>query len=204
MKFGRTEITPGFFLVLAALIFFDMDKLLLHGLVAAAMHEAAHLAAAGMLGGRVGRARLSFSGAEIELDGLFGIDYLREALIYLTGPIANVFVAIAASWTADIFGFSRLFPFAGMNLVLGFFNLLPCRMLDGGNALRCVCVHFFGRIPAFVRFLHVLTTVMLIAAGVVLIIANRINLSLLLISVYILVCGLLPGRHSFRGLPNES
>jgi len=203
MKFGRTEITPGFFLMIAALLIFDTENVLLYGLLAALLHEAAHAGMVKLFGGRIAKIRLSVNGAEIVLANTFGMSYLSEAFIYLSGPAMNILTAFAVSWAGNVISSPELFAFAGLNLTLGLFNLLPVSMLDGGNALRSLCLHFSGRVPLALHIVSIATVCLLSAASILLIHVYGINISLILVAAYLMISGLIEHRPVFRGLSND-
>ena len=135
MRWGRVEVTGGFLLVMAWLNYTDNQGLLPAALCAAAAHELGHWAAIRLLGGRVRRLRLSAVGAEMVLER--SLSYGRECFCALAGPAVNVLLAVSFARGAG----ERALIFAGLNLVLALFNLLPLPVLDGGRALLCaVCL----------------------------------------------------------------
>ena len=93
-------------------------------LLAAAVHELAHVLAALAQRGRIEAVRLRFGGAELELAHL---GYRQELLCALSGPAVNLVCSLLLR---------KAFPaFAACSLLLGLFNALPVYPLDGG---RCV------------------------------------------------------------------
>jgi len=97
--------------------------------MAAAIHELGHYFVLRILGAHVLAVRLSVLGAVMETDGQ-RLSYGRELAAVLAGPAANLACAVALS--AFTQGTDALI---GVHLVLGMFNLLPIRPLDGGCAL---------------------------------------------------------------------
>ncbi|GHV33961.1 hypothetical protein FACS18949_09130 [Clostridia bacterium] len=114
------------FILLCAFLVFVGGEVLYAFLLAAFLHEGAHIAATLALGGRVTGCRLSVWGASMSVRGL---NYPREMLAVLAGPLSSLSAAlVAARLGYDLF--------AGLNLVTGVYNLLPARCLDGGRFLE--------------------------------------------------------------------
>ena len=127
---GRITVTPGFLFLMAWCNYADQQGLLLPALAGCALHELGHLAAIWGLGGSVRRLRLTAVGAEIQMER--PMSYPGELAAALAGPAAN----LAAAWLCCRAEGGALF--AGLNLALGCFNLLPVGRLDGGRALHCL------------------------------------------------------------------
>lgn len=130
-----------------------------------------------VLGGQVTRLRLSAVGAEMQVEGTMG--YGGEIICALAGPVVNLLLAFAAARLG-------MFAFSGLNLAMGFFNLLPLRALDGGRVLSCATCLFFGperayRMITVLEF--VLSALLLVCAGVVLGLGG--NVTLLVVSVWL-------------------
>lgn len=130
---GRVEVTGGFFLMAALLLYLDTEDLLLPVMVAVVLHEGGHWAAVRFMGGRISRLRLTAVGGELLLDRTRPLTKPRELFCILAGPAIN----LMAAWGSVRLGANERWQlFAGMNLCLGIFNLLPVWPLDGGRALR--------------------------------------------------------------------
>ena len=131
MRWGRVEVTGGFVLLMAWLNYTDNQGVLALALCSAAVHELGHWAAILLLGGQIRRLRLSAVGAELVLER--SLSYGRELFCALAGPAVNVLLAVVSAQSAG----ERSLLFAGINLALALFNLLPLPPLDGGRALVC-------------------------------------------------------------------
>lgn len=102
--------------------------------LAAALHEAGHIAAIYALGGRVEHFSADAGGLNIRYCGIFSTSH--DTIIALAGPAMNFLCAMICA----IFGFFNGY-FIGINLVFCIFNLLPISILDGGRILS----HYTGR-----------------------------------------------------------
>jgi len=133
VRAGRVEVSGGFLLVAAAVYYLDEDGLFPWALLACILHEGGHWAAIRLLGGRIRRLRLSAAGAQLCLGPM---PPERLFLAALAGPAANFLTAALCAWGAGRGMGWRLYVFAGLNLGLALFNLLPAGCLDGGKAVR--------------------------------------------------------------------
>ena len=132
-KKTRVEIAPSAPLLLAAFIFAASGKCLAAVLTAALFHELGHAAALRLCGGKTERIRVSAFGVRMEIQNAARLSYGQEALCILAGPLTN----ITLSWVLSLAGerIEAAYLFAGAQLVLGVFNLLPVAALDGGRLL---------------------------------------------------------------------
>lgn len=178
MRTGRVEVTGGFFLLLAWLNYLDSRGVVPLAMAACACHELGHYAVLRQLGGQVRGVRLTAVGAEMVLRCPMG--YWQEGLTALAGPGVNLLLAlIFCSWPGGA-------VFAGLNLVLACFNMMPVGRLDGGRALYCTLAllagpEWAGRI---VRRLDLLGTAALLAGGAVLFKRGG-NITLLLVALWL-------------------
>ena len=130
MRFGRVEVTGGFLLLLTWFFYLDRHALFLISAAACLIHELGHYAVIHCTGRTVKRLYITAYGAAMEVEP--SLCYGQEALVALAGPGVNLlFAFFLARWT-------DLALFAGLNLMLGCFNLLPMGQLDGGRFLHCL------------------------------------------------------------------
>lgn len=179
MRLGRVEVTAGFFLLAAWLNYLDRSLLVPMAAAACAAHELGHLMAIRLLGGTVRQIRLTAVGAEIILSQV--LSYWQEGLSALAGPGMNLALALVCC------GLERGAVFAGLNLALALFNLLPAGRLDGGRALHCTLALLAGpELAARIGgWLDGLCTGGILAAGVILACRLR-NVTLLLVGFWLL------------------
>ena len=180
MRLGRVEATGGFFLLVAWLNYLDRDRIVPLALAACLLHELGHYLAIRLAGGDVKLVRLTAIGAEMVLAR--PLSYVREGTAALAGPLTNLLLAgLFCRWQ-----WGQLF--AGLNLILGCFNLLPVGRLDGGRLAFCLLSVLAGPEAAsrVRRCLDGGCAAVLTAGGLWLAGAGR-NITLLLVSAWLLV-----------------
>ena len=121
------RVSPGFCLLVAWFAAVNGWRLTAVVLGAAAVHELGHWAVLKVLGARMLGLRISVLGAVLAVDSR-GLSYGKELTAVLAGPAANLL-------SAAVLARMGLETAAGVHVVLGVFNLLPIRPLDGGRAL---------------------------------------------------------------------
>ena len=129
LRWGKLEASWGFPVLAAVALLAGAGAALPMAALSALGHEAGHLLALRLAGARVERVRLTAFGAEIRADTRY-LSYPREILCTLAGPAVNLALAV---FFARALGNHLA---AGVNLVLGVFNLLPVPALDGGRILH--------------------------------------------------------------------
>lgn len=142
MRLGRLEISGGALAALALLYYLDTDGITLWVLLACLLHEGGHWWAIRALGGKVVRMRLSCAGAEMWLSSAHPLSSRRMVGAALAGPAVNLTAALFSIRLAR--RVAGLYLFAGINLGLALFNLLPAAPLDGGRALNALLAQWGG------------------------------------------------------------
>lgn len=138
MRIGRLEASGGALLGLALLYYLDREGIIGWVLLGCLLHELGHWGAIRVLGGRVVRLRLSCAGAELRLSAAHPLPPWGMVLAALAGPAVNLLLAWGSALLARHGAGERLYFFAGLNMGLALFNLLPAAWLDGGRALSCL------------------------------------------------------------------
>lgn len=121
----RLDLAPGFAAALCLLRLLAEPRVFYAFLAAAAAHEAGHVMAIYLVGGRVTGIRLGMCDAKIETRGL---GFRQEIFCALAGPGMSVLVCLALR--------KAYATCAAISLLLGLFNAMPVYPLDGGRALR--------------------------------------------------------------------
>lgn len=187
LRWSHLEISGGFLLLTAALYYLDSSGVVPWALAACTLHELGHVAAVRLLGGRVSMLRLTCVGAELRLSARYPLRAGRQLLAALAGPVVNLLLAPAAAGAAARWG-EGAFLFAGLNLALGAFNLLPVAQLDGGRAL-CALLALLGAGEWAETALRVVSLVLaggLAAGGCLLFLRGAVNVTLPLTAIWLL------------------
>ena len=119
--------TPLTWLFALSVAVFAQPRLTLALLCAAALHELGHIAVLRLFKGTLNGLAFTPFGAEIRFAHV--MSYGAEALITVAGPAVNLlcaaaFAALGRRWEGA-------YLHAGVHTVLGLYNLLPIRPLDG-------------------------------------------------------------------------
>lgn len=129
----RPDISGGFLLLLAWFVLENGWQPLLVIVIASFCHEAGHLFALRLFQAPVTALRIQSFGAVLEVDHS-RLSYCQELLAVLAGPVTNLMLGGLLSLLAN--GREFWYQMAGAQLILGLYNLLPIRALDGGQALN--------------------------------------------------------------------
>ena len=132
-------IQPLAVLYLLCMLFCDKSGLAAMSLLAAALHEVGHLAAARAMKIPIGAMRLDLLGARIDVKGRI-LSYGEEWLLCAAGPLSSLVFSLigAAFWSHT----NLAIAFSCASLLLGALNLLPIQTFDGGRMLECALLSF--------------------------------------------------------------
>ena len=104
----------------------------LSAVAAAIIHEACHILAVFLAGGRINSIKIGTAGAVMDASEL---PEFRQILCILAGPVGSFSLVLAAGQMPKL-------AFCG--LVHGLYNLLPIYPLDGGRLLACIAKKHFS------------------------------------------------------------
>lgn len=186
LRLGKLEISGGFLLAVAILLYLDGEGIFPWALLACALHEWGHFAAVRLTGGRVESMRFTAAGGEMRLSARRVLSYGSELFAVLAGPAVN----LGAAMLLPVFikGNETVWLFAGLNLIIGLFNLLPAYPLDGGRALHLIVLMLWTPEAAehITKAAAFLVEVPLLFAGAALIWRTKRNFTLLATGVWLL------------------
>ncbi len=176
-KIGKTEIEISFLFtaLLSVMVLFDGTGLIGYFLLAATVHEVAHLSVMCLL-------RSAPNKISLVPGGIFIIErsvntLLEDSIILVSGPLANL-----------ICFFSFKGDFSLLSLILFVYNILPIRGLDGGSLVYILINGLINSKIADIalNILTVLVSLMFCVGFIVLFLDGIQNYSLLIFSLYLI------------------
>ena len=178
MRIGKLRFSSGFLLLCSWLLYRDQSGIVWLGLISCVLHELGHIVPLSLFGSYVKEITITIFGAKIEFENY--LSYVEEFITAASGPVVNLCLAMIGKYFLSP-------AFAGVNLVLFIFNLLPVGPLDGARILHCLTaqlgnVSLSDRIDACVSFSF---TAALGIAGVLIGLYGG-NLTLLLMCLWLL------------------
>ncbi len=134
------KVKVSFFgILMLAALFFTHSYLSLAALLASALHELAHIAAAKLCKIEIKELRLDIFGAALRLERSV-LSYSKEIFLAAAGPLSNILSACLLLYFISklntVPDFFELLIAA--SFFLGFLNLLPIADLDGGRIVYCI------------------------------------------------------------------
>lgn len=184
IKKGETvlRINMSFAAAVTLMLILDESGYCALSLFCCIVHELGHIACLAILGEKPLLLELSFYGIRLERKNS-ACKSTDDIAVYIAGPCANlvlsaVFLAVGRGEFCK--------AAAAISAAIGFFNLLPCRPLDGGNILYAVlCRRMTLDAAEKISFLVSSVIVLpLFASGVVLAVKSG-NFTLAAVSLYI-------------------
>ena len=135
----RVRVSPAAPALWAAFIWFSSPATLLTVLQAALLHELGHCLALRRMGVAVEEVAVTVFGVEMRTGDVSRLSYGKEIAAVLAGPAVNLLLAALLGAAGTLC--PALYPLAGSHLILGAFNLLPARPLDGGRLLWLIAAY---------------------------------------------------------------
>lgn len=191
-KLFGTEIYISFlfFAMITVMIAFDKTGLIVPTLFSVICHEAGHLFCMWAMGNTPKRIKLI--PASVQITDSITSRYKTDNIVSLCGPLVNILLFLVFYINYSIWGNITTLIFAFLNLILGLFNLLPVKGLDGGRILHNIISQKrdIARADLILKFLGIIFSAILITLAVILHFKGKLNLSIYILGIYFLVLSL--------------
>ncbi len=173
----RLTIDFWFCFVLCLGVVLDPGGVVLMGMCGAICHELGHIIAMGMLKMKPTGLHLAWTGGRITRAEQ-GVSYPCELVALIAGSGVNLTLAGVCHNSPN----PSIQLFSALNLVMGVFNLLPVRGLDGGSVIKNLILWRFSRYrcESVVATLSVISLMGLWGMGVTLYFMHPENITILL------------------------
>lgn len=131
--------------------------------------------------------------ASVQITNSFSRGYKNDILIALSGPAVNLLFFGTLYYNYVCFGNRATLYFALVNLILGFFNLLPVKGLDGGTVLYSLLCRItdVNKAELLLRFTTLIFAVAVIITAIMLSIKGKLNISFYIMGIYLLAVSLI-------------
>lgn len=192
-KFLGTKIYISFFFMAAVTLMLATDRtgFMLPTLFAVIAHEAAHLFIMWVLDCAPLSVRLI--PASVQINRKFSFSPQNDILIAAAGPAANLILSACLYFNYAAFSNLTVLYYALLNLIIGCFNLLPVRGLDGGTIIYTLICKWKGSDKAalIMRIITLILAVAVIFLAVTLTFRHKLNISMYIVGIYLLVMSLM-------------
>lgn len=186
LEFGETSliINVSFAVAVTLTLIIDESGVGAIALLGCIIHEAGHIICLLILGEKPKKIELSFYGIKLERYPMASQSTAGELAVYISGPSANFIFSAMMFLLSNIFYSLR--EAAVISFCIGFFNLIPCKPLDGGNILYTVLCRNTKQKIADKITLCISATVIapLIISGIYFLKINH-NITLLAVAIYV-------------------
>ena len=192
-KLFDTEIYISFLFAAAVTIMLLTDKTgyMLPALFAIVLHEMGHLFMMWIL--ECSPKRIKLIPASVQITAPFQKRYRNDFLVAACGPFVNILLFLTLYFNYLVFKNEVTLYFALLNLVIGVFNLLPLKGLDGGTILFCILEKSKGpdKASGILKIITLVLAVAIILAAITLTVQGKINISIYIMGIYLLIMSLL-------------
>lgn len=187
----RITVTFWFAAVLAVMMLTDKSGLIIPTTFAVLMHETAHIVAMNFLG--VAPKEIVLIPGSIQIFETGVSEIKTENAILLSGPLCNIVFFLIfyglGFWLQKV----RLMVYGAVQLVIGVFNLLPAKGLDGGSLIYNIVLkrkNVCGARTA-VKLTSIFVVFCFVLVGTVMLLNGEVNISFYIIALYILIFSIL-------------
>ncbi|MEG0614493.1 MAG: site-2 protease family protein [Oscillospiraceae bacterium] len=137
----KISVSFSFFATIALLVLLKEQKYTLFGIYACIIHEFGHAFVMRILGINIGNVIFYGAGIKIVYKSDRILPLWKDIIVLFAGSATNLLLAFAMLIFSA--GKENFLIFAGTNIVLGIFNLLPINCFDGGRIAELLIERYF-------------------------------------------------------------
>ena len=192
-KLFGTEIYISFLFgaVIAVMLATDRTGMALPSLFAVFMHEMGHLFCMWVQDSSPKSIKLI--PASVQLNTGIGSSYKKDIIVALCGPAVNfvLFFTLFINYLA--FKNEPTLYYALRNLIIGGFNMLPVKGLDGGTVLFSILAIKLdlNRAMLIMRLVTLFIAAIALVTAITLTLRGKVNVSLYIIAIYLIVMSII-------------
>ncbi len=183
----KIKVTFIFSALICLMLFIDRSGLAIPTVFAVTIHELAHLLAMKKLG--LAPKEIELIPGSIKIINPKRYDRKKENIILISGPLCNIALFLVFYLIYIQIGSFIFAKWAVVELIVGVFNLLPAKGLDGGALLFNFLISITSATKANLLYICVSAFVatLFLAFGVLGALTGSLNPSIALIGVYVLI-----------------
>ncbi len=180
-----------FFAVITVMLATDKTGFALPTLFAVTLHEFGHLFMMWICDCTPKSIKLI--PASVQITSSFSRGYKNDILVALSGPAVNLLMFGTLYYNYICFGNRTTLIFSLVNLLIGLFNLLPVKGLDGGTVLFSILCKYtdINKAILLLKFVTVIFASALIIMAVLLTIKGKMNISIYIMGIYLFIVSLI-------------
>lgn len=174
------------FILLLLVISFESKVLI--GVISIILHEFTHIFVGNRLGCKLSALEFGLTGAKAEITNIEDLLDKEKLILYLSGPIMNLFLGVSLFCLYKVTSFSLLEVCYSVNFSLFIFNLIPAYPLDGSRILELIFSKYISymkskKITTYVSYFFSTCFIILF---LIMIFLHRVNISLFFIGILII------------------
>lgn len=173
--------------ILCLMIFTDRTGLILPSLIAVTIHEFAHLFF--MKKFSCAPKEIALIPGSIMIVNSVYCEKRKENIILIAGPLSNIILFIVF-YVIFLLTQKHIFlVHSATQLIIGCFNLLPAKSLDGGALLYNILTNKFSieKSEILIKAISFITAFIFLTLGLLYIKNGEMNFSLFILAIYILI-----------------
>lgn len=193
IKLLGTEIYISFLFAAVVTIMLATDRtgLILPALFAVIIHEIGHLFAMWVL--ECAPKQIKLIPASVQIVSSFSKKYKNDIIIAASGPVTNFVLFFTLYINYISFKNELTLYYALLNLIIGIFNSLPVKGLDGGTILFSILAvkTDYNKASLTIKIITFIMAALILITAIFLTIKSKINISLYIIGIYLLISSIM-------------